>query len=491
MNTAVQLVAEDATQVPAQPSAAVETMRAAPSADLLREVIVRLSQDASRLGIDLVDIAGAIQTVAASSGRHTQVFRQLTGTAHEIAEANRTIAEALRGTDEMAGGARTALKRSAEDLSRSAAGIDAMVAVSGDITCEIAQFAVSLNDVDKFAGEIGSIARQTNLLALNAAIEAARAGDAGKGFAVVAAEIRALSLQTSTVTATIQKTLSDIRGRILRLGEAGEGAARSAGEIKEITAAMDESFRLMEDVFTKILDSSHTLSETTDGVESRCSGFVGHLEEALEEMLASNKHLQGAAKRVDGLVDMSERIIQVAASAGIETPDHKWICKVQAVAGAVSAAFEEGVARGQIGLSDLFDRHYRDIAGTDPKQVSTRYLDFTDRVLPPIQEAALESDPAIAFCACVDENGYLPTHNRKFSAPQRPGETEWNTANSRNRRIFNDRTGLSAGRNKEPFLVQTYRRDMGGGNYVMMKDISAPIFVNGRHWGGVRLAVKI
>jgi methyl-accepting chemotaxis protein len=463
----------------------------APHPDLLRDVIVRLSQDASRLGVDLVDIAGAIQAVAAASGRHTQVFSNLTGTAKEIADANRSIADALTATDEMAGSARNALKRSADDLARSSCGIDEMVGVSADITGEISEFAVSLNDVDKFAGEIGSIARQTNLLALNAAIEAARAGDAGKGFAVVAAEIRTLSLQTSTVTATIQKTLADIRNRIQRLGEAGEGAARSAGEVKEITTAMDASFRLMEDVFTRILDSSHALSSTTKGVETRCTAFVGQLGSMLDEMVASNKHLQGAAERVDGLVDMSERIIQVSASAGIETPDHRWIVQVQDVAHAVADAFEQGVATGRLGLSDLFDRNYREIHGTDPRQVSTRYLDFTDRVLPPIQEAALESDPAIAFCACVDENGYLPTHNLKFSQAQRPGDVEWNTANCRNRRIFNDRTGLSAGRNKEPFLVQTYRRDMGGGNFVMMKDISAPIFVNGRHWGGVRLAIKL
>jgi methyl-accepting chemotaxis protein len=30
-----------------------------------------------------------------------------------------------------------------------------------------------------------------------------------------------------------------------------------------------------------------------------------------------------------------------------------------------------------------------------------------------------------------------------------------------------------------------------GDSYVMMKDVSAPIFVDGRHWGGVRLAYKV
>jgi methyl-accepting chemotaxis protein len=32
---------------------------------------------------------------------------------------------------------------------------------------------------------------------------------------------------------------------------------------------------------------------------------------------------------------------------------------------------------------------------------------------------------------------------------------------------------------------------MGGGTFVMMKDLSAPILVNGRHWGGLRLAYRL
>ena len=40
------------------------------------------------------------------------------------------------------------------------------------------------------------------------------------------------------------------------------------------------------------------------------------------------------------------------------------------------------------------------------------------------------------------------------------------------------------------FLLQTYRRDMGGGNFVIMKEVAAPIKVNGKHWGGLRLAFK-
>ena len=124
-------------------------------------------------------------------------------------------------------------------------------------------------------------------------------------------------------------------------------------------------------------------------------------------------------------------------------------------------------------------------------QYETAYLSFLDRMLPPIQEDALKLSDRVVFCAAVDVNGYLPTHNNKFSKPQRPEDPEWNTANSRNRRIFNDRVRLAAGQSKNDFLLQAYRRDMGNGTFALMKDVSAPIFVNGRHWGGVRLAYSV
>lgn len=114
---------------------------------------------------------------------------------------------------------------------------------------------------------------------------------------------------------------------------------------------------------------------------------------------------------------------------------------------------------------------------------------LTDRLLPDVQEPALELDPRIVFCAAVDRNGYLPTHNLKYSHPQ-GDDPVWNAANCRNRRIFDDRVGLRAGQSKDPFLIQVYRRDMGGGNFALMKDLSAPISVRGRHWGGLRLAYR-
>ena len=142
-------------------------------------------------------------------------------------------------------------------------------------------------------------------------------------------------------------------------------------------------------------------------------------------------------------------------------------------------------------LDDLFDDNYIEIPGSNPLQHRTRFLDWTERALPAFQEAFLSKDKRMAFCATVDRNGYLPVHNKIYSQPQRPGDVAWNTANSRNRRIFNDMAGLAAGRNTRPYLIQSYPRDMGNGVTVMMREIVVPIRVHGRHWGGFRTAYKL
>ena len=156
----------------------------------------------------------------------------------------------------------------------------------------------------------------------------------------------------------------------------------------------------------------------------------------------------------------------------------------------VTAVIERALDEGRIEMEVVFDEDYQPIVGSNPVQVTTRCLPFLDAVLPGILEPALQVDPSIVFCAAVDRNGYLPVHNQRFSHPQGP-DPAVNEGRSRNRRIFDDRTGLSAARNNRDFLVQPYLRDMGGGVKVLMKDMSTPIFIRGRHWGALRMGVKV
>ena len=175
----------------------------------------------------------------------------------------------------------------------------------------------------------------------------------------------------------------------------------------------------------------------------------------------------------------------------IRDENTEFVTRAMQAGTALTRIFEDAVASGTISIDDMFDADYVEIPGTNPLQHRTRILSWADRALPPFQEALLAKDPRMVFCAMIDRNGYLPVHNKIYSHPQRPGDVAWNTANSRNRRIFNDPAGLAAGRNLRSYLIQSYARDMGNGKTIMMREIDVPIRVNGRHWGGFRTAYKL
>ncbi|MCC5978763.1 MAG: PilZ domain-containing protein [Salinarimonas sp.] len=167
------------------------------------------------------------------------------------------------------------------------------------------------------------------------------------------------------------------------------------------------------------------------------------------------------------------------------------IARTQSLAGEVAAAVEDLVTRGRLSREDAFDTRYMPLAGTDPQQYETTYTQAFETVLPAIIEPPLAEDERLTFCLAIDRNGYIPVHNRAFSQEQRPDDPVWNAAHCRNKRIFDDRAGITAARSTRDFVVQAYARDMGGGKVVMMREVDAPIRVFGRHWGGLRMAYRL
>ena len=138
------------------------------------------------------------------------------------------------------------------------------------------------------------------------------------------------------------------------------------------------------------------------------------------------------------------------------------------------------VDKGTLSQAQLFDTFYIPIPGTNPKKFHTQYDKYTDRFLQPVLDKYL-SDKVI-YVIAVDKNGYVPTHNKRFSLNS-SGLASLDVAGNRTKRIFNDRTGLAAAKNKKPFLIQTYQRDTGEVIY----DYSMPLIIKGRHWGALRV----
>lgn len=143
------------------------------------------------------------------------------------------------------------------------------------------------------------------------------------------------------------------------------------------------------------------------------------------------------------------------------------------------------ISTGRISLAQMFDTFYIPIPNTNPQKFRTAYDKLTDEVLRIILDKYLEKDQRILFVVAVDRNGYLPTHNTRYSRPLTDDE-DFNTKNNRTKRLFNDRTGLAAARNQNPYLLQKYSRDTGE----QLADLSVPIKVQGKHWGALRIGYK-
>jgi methyl-accepting chemotaxis protein len=425
-----------------------------PSGPDFSGAIRSIATQASELGRGAAELDGTIEDVVASGSQQVAEIGQLASDMQAMVESNRAIEASGSASRVAMGHARVAVARVGEG-------------VLGVVT--------SLRDVAGAAADITQIALQTRLVAFNATVEAKRAGEAGAGFAVVAEAVKDLAAKVEKSSKLIMATVTQLDARI-------DSLAASITENKDATqhSAFHQALAQVQASVDEIVAATQRNLET-------CRGVTGEVSTMARSVAANADTLKRVNANTRHFLKASENLAEITNDCGAVTPDTPFIEAVQRGAARLSAALEQAVAQGRISMADLFDDKYQPVAGSNPAQVTARFGALTDELFPPVQEELLAFDKKVVFCAAVDRNGYLPTHNLKFSQPQ-GHDPVWNAAHSRNRRVFNDRTGLAAGRNERRFLLQTYRRDMGGGQRVLMKDLSAPITVQGLHWGGLRLA---
>ncbi|MGR3889305.1 methyl-accepting chemotaxis protein [Pseudomonas sp. 1152_12] len=457
----------------------------AQASDSMGELTRDLSYTTSHNALSAAGVAYSVKQLAARLQSQLTAAKQIVSSA-EIMIGTETVTSQL--SRQALGAASQAHQRSTEGREVLAQSIIRMHKLSQRANASrelIEALSQRSEEIQRVTLVIQSIASQTNLLALNAAIEAARAGEHGRGFAVVADEVRGLAGRTATATDEVGVMVADIQQRTAQVVEQ---IRQLSAELHTGVEQVEHAGEQLESIASLAADVEGQVNEIAQGTDTnraQLDSLFHAVEQMRSDLTVSDQQTRQLAEAAVQMEGQAETISERLAEVGLDDYHQRIYDLAREGANRIAEQFEADVRQSRISLEDLFDRSYTAIPKTSPSKYHTRFDGYTDQVLPAIQEALLPRHEGLVFAIACTPQGYVPTHNKAFSQAL-TGDAQIDAVQNRTKRKFDDRTGIRCGSHQQAVLLQTYTRDTGE----LMHDLSVPIMVNDRHWGGLRLGYK-
>jgi methyl-accepting chemotaxis protein len=453
--------------------------------DKSNRMVMSVKEAIQQLSTSANELMAISSQQAAGSTEQASAVQQATTTSEEIAATAKQVSENAGRVESLADNAAASSSEGQQAVSTAVDGMSQLKDQVQSIAEAMLELGENSQKIGGIIDIIDEISDQTNLLSLNAAIEAAGAGEAGKRFSIVANEVRRLADRTADATNQVKALIVQIQqatnSTIMLTEEGSKGVDAASSLVANISEALEKITSAVSETTSAASEIKLMTQQQTTASEQMSETIVEVRDVAVQVATSSQETTQSIAE----LTALAERLQDMV--------DENLRSKGEAAAISGAKELERiltlAVESGRFSLEDIFDENYQLIPDTDPKKYHTKYDTYLDEKIKDYQDSFLENE-MVAFAVLVDRNGYLPTHNSKFTQPL-TGDVEKDRVGNRTKRIFDDPVGLNAahydGANGKGYLQQIYERDTGE----KMWDISAPVFVKGRHWGGFRIGYQM
>jgi methyl-accepting chemotaxis protein len=272
-----------------------------------------LAELADSVSANTEEITGSIDEIDDSSEQMAEGTERLASQTQRIEENVSTLSasvEEITSTtqelNDQSDRATEMAEKGVEEIDRAVDEIRDVTVVAEEIGREVSALQTSMEDVNEITEIIADIADQTNLLALNASIEAANAGEAGEGFAVVANEVKSLAEDSQDSTDEIRSIVSEAQEKTEQVAE---GIEKMDKEIEEGAEAVESVVDRLERIDDTAEETSHGVSEITDALDNQAqtaesiSGVVEDTAALSEQISASIQQISSSITQQSAAMD--------------------------------------------------------------------------------------------------------------------------------------------------------------------------------------------